>query len=244
MMSMNGCFILQPVLSPQSVFRSCMIQGRNLWFNNQFDIITSHMGFIQRCYMWVKMCIYSEFWPSPVTLSLLDAASSHATFSLPSKQAESEAWGWIGNPCCERSASMWGKKEDSGQSGEVYFANTWSCSGRRLASLQTLWHNVEKLWQVFDFSWLSWLFSVISFSLSVFSLLISHCRLYKQSSFLLRQRWAARRFLLRRLISWTNSNCSRVKTCCFSSCWKSFLPRSTIQSTENGNCTCLALSLV
>lgn len=69
------------------------------------------------------------------------------------------------------------------------------------------------------------------------SLLISHCRLYMQSNFLLRQRWAARRFLLRRLISWTNSSCSRVKTCCFSNCWKSFLLRSTIQSTEKGNWT-------
>lgn len=210
-----------------------------------------------------------ECW-SPVTVSLLevDEASLGCMNSLrPRRQPEREAWLTGGSPCCERSELMWGKTEESGQSGEVYLANTWSCSGCRLASLQTLWHKAETLWHVFNFSWSSWLFSVISFSLSAFcethtmqqskhcaperkkkhffwkkyvsstSLVISHCRLYMQSSFLLRQRWAARRFLLRRLMSWTNSSCSCVKTCCFSSCWKSFLLKSTTQSTENGKCT-------
>lgn len=69
------------------------------------------------------------------------------------------------------------------------------------------------------------------------NLLISHWRLYMQSSFLFRQRRAARRFLLRRLTSYTNSSCSRVKTCCFRSCWNSFLLRSTTQSTGNGSWT-------
>lgn len=111
-----------------------------------------------------------ECW-SPVTVSVLevDEASLGCTNSLrPRRQPEREAWLTGGSPCCERSELMWGKTEESGQSAEVYLANTWSCSGCRLASLQTLWHKAETLWHVFNFSWPSWLFSMISFSLSAF----------------------------------------------------------------------------
>ncbi len=56
-----------------------------------------------------------------------------------------------------------------------------------------------------------------------------------QSSFRLRQRRAAIRFLFRLRMSCTTSSCSRVKHCCFSICWKSFLLRDTIWSTESGS---------
>lgn len=64
---------------------------------------------------------------------------------------------------------------------------------------------------------------------------ISHSRFCMQSSFRLRQRRAAIRFLLRLRMSCTTSSCSRVKHCCFSICWKSFLLRDTIWSTESGS---------
>lgn len=111
-----------------------------------------------------------ECW-SPVTVSLLEVeeTSLGCMNSLRlGQQPERDAWLTGGSPCCERSELMWGKTEESGQSGEVYLASTWSCSGCRLASLQTLWHKVETLWHVFSFSWPSWLFSMISFSLSAF----------------------------------------------------------------------------
>lgn len=69
---------------------------------------------------------------------------------------------------CDRRASKWGKKEDRGHSELEYLASTWSCSGCRLASMQTLWHKVATLWLVFCFSWSRWLFSITSFSLSDF----------------------------------------------------------------------------
>lgn len=112
-----------------------------------------------------------EYWPRPVTVSLLEVeevSSKAACLSRLPEQTDNELSDWTGNPGCERSASMWGQKEASGQSGEEYLANTWSCSGWRLASLQTLWHNAETVWHVFNFSWLSWLFSINNFSLSVF----------------------------------------------------------------------------
>ncbi|TNN59067.1 hypothetical protein EYF80_030701 [Liparis tanakae] len=102
------------------------------------------------------------------TTMTLDEASSDALYlSKPAKQAENEAWGWSSGSGCESSASMWGKKEDRGQSGEVYWANTCSCCGCRRASLQTLWHNADTLWHVLDLMWLKWLFSIMSFSLSL-----------------------------------------------------------------------------
>ncbi len=73
----------------------------------------------------------------------------------------------------------------------------------------------------------------IFWTLTSFS--ISHSRLYMQSSFRLRQRRAAIRFLFRLRMSCTTSSCSRVKHCCFSICWKSFLLRDTIWSTESGS---------
>lgn len=70
------------------------------------------------------------------------------------------------------------------------------------------------------------------------NLSISHSRLWMQSSFLLRQRRAAIRFLLRRRTSCTKSSCSRVRHCVFSICWKSLRLSDTIPSTENGSCIC------
>lgn len=69
------------------------------------------------------------------------------------------------------------------------------------------------------------------------SFLISHSRFRIQSSFLLRQRWAAMRFLLRRLTSWINSSCSEVSLCIFNNIWKSFRGRFVIWSTGKGSLT-------
>lgn len=69
------------------------------------------------------------------------------------------------------------------------------------------------------------------------SFLISHSRFRIQSSFLLRQRWAAMRFLLRRLTSWINSSCSEVSLCIFNNIWKSFRGRFVIWSTGKGSFT-------
>lgn len=70
------------------------------------------------------------------------------------------------------------------------------------------------------------------------SFLISHSRFMMQSSFLLRQRCAAMRFLLRRLMSWMNSSCSEVSLCIFTIIWKSFRGRFVIWSTGKGSLTC------
>ncbi len=59
-----------------------------------------------------------------------------------------------------------------------------------------------------------------------------------QSSFLLRQRWAAMRFLLRLRMSWINSSCSEVSLCIFTIIWKSLRGRFVIWSTGNGSLTC------
>lgn len=67
--------------------------------------------------------------------------------------------------------------------------------------------------------------------------LISHSRFRMQSSFLLRQRCAAIRFLLRRLTSWINSSCSEVSLCIFTNIWKSFRGRFVIWSTGKGSFT-------
>lgn len=69
------------------------------------------------------------------------------------------------------------------------------------------------------------------------NLRISHSKFWMQSSFLLRQRWAAMRFLLRRRTSWMNSNCSEVSLCILIIIWKSFLGRSVIWSTGKGSLT-------
>lgn len=69
------------------------------------------------------------------------------------------------------------------------------------------------------------------------SLRISHSKFWMQSNFLLRQRWAAMRFLLRRRTSWMNSNCSEVSLCILTIIWKSFLGRSVIWSTGKGSLT-------
>lgn len=69
------------------------------------------------------------------------------------------------------------------------------------------------------------------------SFLISHSRFRMQSSFLLRQRCAAMRFLLRRLMSWMNSSCSEVSLCIFTNIWKSFRGRFVIWSTGKGSFT-------
>lgn len=69
------------------------------------------------------------------------------------------------------------------------------------------------------------------------SFLISHSRFRMQSSFLLRQRCAAMRFLLRRLTSWINSSCSEVSLCIFTNIWKSFRGRFVIWSTGKGSFT-------
>lgn len=69
------------------------------------------------------------------------------------------------------------------------------------------------------------------------NLRISHSRFWMQSSFLLRQRCAAIRFLLRRRTSWMNSSCSEVSLCIFIIIWKSFLGRSVIWSTGKGSFT-------
>lgn len=70
------------------------------------------------------------------------------------------------------------------------------------------------------------------------SLWISRSRFWMQSSFLFRQRWAAMRFLLRRLISWMKSSWSEVSLCIFTISWKSFRGSSVIWSNENGSFTC------
>lgn len=69
------------------------------------------------------------------------------------------------------------------------------------------------------------------------SLRISHSKFWMQSSFLLRQRWAAMRFLLRRRTSWMYSSCSEVSLCILIIIWKSFLGRSVIWSTGKGSFT-------
>lgn len=69
------------------------------------------------------------------------------------------------------------------------------------------------------------------------SFLISHSKFRIQSSFLLRQRWAAMRFLLLRLTSWINSSCSEVNLCIFNNIWKSFRGRFVIWSTGKGSFT-------
>lgn len=70
------------------------------------------------------------------------------------------------------------------------------------------------------------------------SLCISHSRFRMQSSFLLRQRWAAMRFLLRLRMSWMYSSCSEVSLCIFTIIWKSLRGRFVIWSTGNGSLTC------
>lgn len=69
------------------------------------------------------------------------------------------------------------------------------------------------------------------------SFLISHSKFMIQSSFLLRQRCAAMRFLLRRLTSWMNSSCSDVSLCIFTNIWKSLRGRFVIWSTGKGSFT-------
>lgn len=69
------------------------------------------------------------------------------------------------------------------------------------------------------------------------SFLISHSRFRMQSSFLLRQRCAAMRFLLRRLTSWMNSSCSDVSLCILTNIWKSFRGRFVIWSIGKGSFT-------
>ncbi|KAF3844392.1 hypothetical protein F7725_007555 [Dissostichus mawsoni] len=50
---------------------------------------------------------------------------------------------------------------------------------------------------------------------------------WMQSSFLLRQRCAAMRFLLRRRMSWMNSSCSEVSLCILMRIWKSLRGRDS-----------------
>lgn len=82
-----------------------------------------------------------------------------------------------------------------------------------------------------------WTFGHVRGSLKLTSFLISHSKFRMQSSFLLRQRWAAMRFLLRRLTSWMNSSCSEVSLCIFNNIWKSFRGRFVIWSTGKGSFT-------
>lgn len=145
-------------------------QGLNFWFQYTFDDIITYSVIVElsciTCALYVS--IHSYCGPSPASEPLLElgkASSDAMCWWELTAEVKSEAWSW-GD--CERSASMWGKKEDRGQSEEVCLANTWSCSGLRLASSQTFWHKAETLWHVFNFIWLRWLLSVISFSLSVF----------------------------------------------------------------------------
>lgn len=69
------------------------------------------------------------------------------------------------------------------------------------------------------------------------SLWISLSRFWMQSSFRLRQRWAAMRFLLRRRMSWMNSSCSEDSLCILMRIWKSFRGRLVIWSTGKGSFT-------
>lgn len=103
------------------------------------------------------------------------------------------------------------------------------CSGSR-------WGKCYPWWQV---SWEClrdrWQLETVSSRLTSFR--ISHSRFRMQSSFLLRQRCAAMRFLLRRLTSWINSSCSEVSLCIFTNIWKSFRGRFVIWSTGKGSFT-------
>lgn len=70
------------------------------------------------------------------------------------------------------------------------------------------------------------------------SFLTSLCSCSMLSTFLLRQRRAAARFLLRLRMSWTNSSCSLLSLLCFRSCWKALRLSAEMCSTENGSCIC------
>lgn len=115
-----------------------------------------------------------------------------------------------------------------------------STTAWKIRPIKLLWHIYSGHLSMLLLSWngLCIYLSVLFYDvLDRTSLRISLSRFWMQSSFLLRQRWAAIRFLLRRRMSWMNSSCSEVSLCILMRIWKSLRGRLVIWSTGKGSFT-------